>query len=446
MALLKTILSKLQNKHFLSLAGNGIMSLMSIVTTGLICRAVSIEGFGIWVFFQTTLLLIDTFRSGFITTAFIKFYSGATEERSKEIIGSTWYIALIITTICSLAVLPGVFFAGQIGNQGLKLFFQWFSVSFWVMLPYFIATCVVQAEQRFDRLLFLRSFNQIVFILCIFVLILLHKLDAQSIIYCYLISFALPGIFVLLNGWARIKTLSKKTKSGVRELYNFGKYSVGTTLSANMFRTSDTYIINFMLGPQALAIYNIGQKLMELVEIPLRSFAATGMPELSAAFNQNQRQEVISVMKKYIGMITVLLIPACIGGVFLADLAVGIIGGKQYLNTEAANVFRLFMTFALLYPADRFMALTLDVIHLPQINFYKVLVMLAANIITDFIGIHLTGNVYGVAFATVVPVLIGTAVAYWALCKNYVKFSFLNIYQTGYSESKNFLQTVLIRK
>jgi O-antigen/teichoic acid export membrane protein len=147
-------------------------------------------------------------------------------------------------------------------------------------------------------------------------------------------------------------------------------------------------------------------------------------------------------MKKYIGMLTLILLPACIIACLLADFAIGLIGGGKYVHTEAANVFRLFMTFALLYPADRFSALTLDVIHRPQVNFYKVLVMLAANIIFDYLGILVLGNVYGVAITTVVPVLIAVIISYVELNK-YQKYSFWNIYTVGFYETKLLFKQVM---
>jgi O-antigen/teichoic acid export membrane protein len=245
----------------------------------------------------------------------------------------------------------------------------------------------------------------------------------------------------LSKGWSRFTELKHSTWAAILQIYNFGKYSVGTSLSANMFSTSDTFIINFMLGKPALAIYNLGQTLMQLVEIPLRSFALTAMPELAAAYNQNDRQEVIRIMKTYAGMLSITLIPAAIIGCALADLPIYIIGGGKYAGTEAANVFRLFLTFAILFPPDRFFALTLDVVHMPQINFYKVLIMLAVNIGADFLGIYLTKNVYGIAVSTIVPILVGTLIGYWAL-NRYKAFSFWGIFKTGYSETLVLLKQI----
>ncbi len=432
---LKKIYAKINNKHFFSLAGNGIMSVFSIVTIAVLYRALSISEIGIWVFFQSTLLLVDTFRSGFLTTAFIKFYAGTDKRRAAEVAGSAWYIASVITGSLFLLNIPAFLFFREVNNAGLSLFFEWFGITYISTLPMYLAICVVQAELRFDRLFLVRLINQGLFILFIILLIILQRVNLQYVIYANLAAGLITSAFTVMTGWSMIHTFKSKTKKAIRELYHFGKFSVGTNISANLFRTTDTFIINFMLGPAALAIYNLGQRLMEVVEIPIRSFGATAMPSLSVAYNQNSKDEVIYIMKKYTGMLTVALVPVAVASVLLADVAVLIIGGEKYVHTEAANVLRLFMTFGLLYPADRYLALTLDVANQPRINFIKVLVMLAANVIFDFLGIYIFGNIYGVALATVVPILIGVSVGYWALQK-FRPFRFFSIYTLGFHECR----------
>jgi O-antigen/teichoic acid export membrane protein len=436
------IVSAIKNKHFLSLSGNVIMSGLGMLTMAVIYRSLDIQIVGVWVLFQTTLLLVETFRSGFLTTAFIKFYAGSTPERTAEIAGSAWIIGICITSILVLVNIPFMFFLNDLHDEGYMLFFKWSGLCFIFMLPTFVATCVLQGEQRFDRMLYVRAINQGGFLLYIIILIVLHKISLMGILYSYLLSYLITSIYVITMGWARINTIKSMSRKGILELFHFGKFSVGTTLSSNLFGASDTIIINMLLGKAALAVYNLGQSLMQLVEILLRSFAATAMPSLSAAFTQDSPTEVIHIMKKYVGMLTVVLIPIAICGWALADLPIYIIGGGKYIGTQAANVFRLFLAFSLLYPADRFFGLTLDVINRPRINFYKVLVMLAINISMDFLGIHLFGNIYGAALSTAIWVIAGVIIGYWALNK-YQKFSFWGIYSLGFSESKLLLSNTM---
>ncbi len=433
--MLSNIRQQISNKHFLSLAGNGIMSVLGMITIALLYHALPLAEIGAWVFFQSTFILADTLRSGFLTTAFIKFYSGASRQRSAEVAGSAWFVALCITGALLLLNVPALWVVTQFDDAGVILFCQWFGVAYLFTLPMFMASCVLQGDQRFDRLLYIRFINQGSFIVLVFACIFFGKASLQNILYSYLLSSLLTSVVAMATGWCRLPSFASKSKACILEIFHFGKYSVGTSLSANLFRSSDTFIINFMLGAPALAIYNIGQRLMEIVEIPLRSFAATGMPTLSAAYNSGNKKETIATMRKYIGLLTFSLVPAFAGAVLCADIAVALIGGGKYAHTEAANVLRIFMTFALLYPADRFFALTLDVIHKPKVNFYKVLVMLAGNIAADFAGIALFGNIYGVALATVVPILIGVVIGFRAL-QSYFPFTFFSVFSDGYKEVK----------
>ena len=410
------------------------MSGLGLITMTLIYRSLSKSDAGTWVFFQSILLLIDTFRSGFLTTAFIKFFAGASAERQKEVAGSSWYLGGIITGTLMLISFTSFFYSKFIPDEGLVLFFKYSGLYYAFSLPWFLATCVIQGEQKFDKLLYIRLSNQGSFIVFIILLIVFGKITLLNVLFVYLLSNLITSIYALAKPWARINTFKFRSISGVKEIYNFGKFSVGTALSSNMFSTSDTIIINFLLGKQALAIYNLGQTLMQLVEIPLRSFAATCMPELASAYNQNNRIEVIKIMKKYAGMLSIFLIPAALIGSALADLPIYIIGGGKYAGTEAANVFRLFLTFAIIFPPDRFFALTLDIIHQPKVNFYKVLAMLAVNIGGDFLGFYFTHNVYGIAFSTILPIITGTIIGFWALNK-YIKFSYWDIFRVGYQES-----------
>ena len=437
--MLLKVIPLIKNKHFLSLAGNVIMSGLSLVTMIIIYHALSLSDAGVWVFFQSVLILVDTFRSGFITTAFIKFYAGASPQRMTEVAGSAWWIGLIVTCILLLLNIPAYLLIPFINDESIALFVKWAGVSYIFSLPWFMATCVLQGQQRFDRLLYVRMVNQVSFLLGVAVLYFASHITVLGVLYVYLASNLITSIYALLMGWTQIGDIAKRTQSGIMELFHFGKFSVGTTLISNLFRASDTFIINFILNKQAVAIYNLGQTLMQLVEIPLRSFAATGMPELSAAYNQNNRANVISIMKRYTGTLSVILIPAVLLGCIFADVPIYLIGGSKYAGTDAANVFRLFLTFALLYPADRFFALTLDVIHHPKINFYKVLVMLLANVVFDWLGVTLLGSIYGIAIATVFPVIIGVSIGYRALCK-YYPFTLNSIYAVGFHQLKTWLR------
>lgn len=434
MPFLKKILATYNNIHLQSLLGNGVMAVFGVVSIGILYRALSVKEIGIYVFFMSILGLIDTLRSGFLTTAFIKFYSGAEKARANEVAGAAWCLALVLTGGSIVLNLITFLLSSYIDNEGMILVLKYFSLITLATLPSFMATLVVQGDKRFDRLLWLRLINQILFTGTVAVLAFLHKSTLTSIIITYILAFLISGLIAMMLGWTMLGSIKKVTKSSFLELFHFGKYSVGTMVSSNLFKVTDIFFINFYLGPAALAVYNLGGRLMQLIEIPLLSFVASGMPSLSGHYNRDEKGEMIYVMKKMIGMLTIFIFCIAFFSIVFAEPLIALIGGGKYVNTEAPHLFRIFMSMAILAPADRFFALTLDVIHKPKINFYKILVMLSANLLADYVGLMFFKSVYTITLANLVPVTLAIVISYPYLNKFY-KFNFWNIYVVGYKET-----------
>ncbi|PSR56654.1 polysaccharide biosynthesis protein [Adhaeribacter arboris] len=440
------LLKKLGNMHFLSLLGNGSMSVINMVTVALLYRSLPIADNGIWIFYQTATLFIDTFRHGILNTAFIKFYAGATKARAEEVIGSTWFLAVSISGFFILLNIPMLLVISYVQDKAIVLFIKYLTINLLFSLPSLVAICIAQGELRFDRLLYLRVSNNGLFLFFLLVLFLINQATLQNIAYANLLAILSASLIALFAGWTKIQFFHKSSTACVKEIVHFGKFTVGTFISASLFRITDTFIINFMLGPAALAIYSLGQRLMEIVEIPLRSFIATAMPSMSSAYNRGEKTEVIYTMQKYIGMITLPLIPVLLGAFAFSDLAISLIGGGKYVGTEASNVFRLFMTFALLFPADRFFAIGLDVINKPDINFRKVLIMLVINLVADYVGILIFGNVYGITISTLFPTLFAVIIGYNAMQKHYMRFNFWEAYYIGLNELKALIKLSISKK
>lgn len=411
------------------------MAVMGLLLFALLNHILSLKANGVWIIFQSTFLLVDTFRSGFLSTAFVKFYAGKTADEAKQVAGSAWFIAICITAFFLVLNIPGYYLAQHIADEGLSLFFKWFGLAFLAGLPYLMAVCITQAEERFDRLLLLRVVNQILFIGGILVCYFRVDMGIEHIVFAYVLSFALTSVFAMFMGWTNLSALKFRNHKATAALFNFGKYSVGTILSVNLFRTIDIFVINTFLSASVVAVYNLGLRLMEVIEIPLRSLVSSGMPMMVAAFNREDKKGVIAVMRQFIGMLTIAMVPILFGVILFADLPIALLGGGKYMHTEAANVLRIFMCVALFFPADRFISLTLDVIHKPQVNFYKILIMLVVNLVAAVLGAYFLQNIYGVVLASFFPVVVAIIIGYRAL-QQYFRFGFFQMYISGYKDLK----------
>jgi O-antigen/teichoic acid export membrane protein len=434
----------LKNNHLMSLSGNVVVSVMSLLSVSLLFRAMALDEIGMWFFFVSTQAFVETFRSGFISTAFIKNYSGAAAGRAAEVLGSAWAIAICITMLLIGVNLLVLLVPFEIGNAGVNLFLKWFSVTFLFNLPSVMASMVLQAQQRFDRILFMRLITQGLFIFFIISLFWLEKISLNYLFYSHLAAAAITSIFILMAGWSQVHQLSSKSMACIQEICHFGKYSVGTNIGSNLLINSDTYFITFMLGPAALAVYNLAKRFLEIIEMPLRSFMATGMSDLSVAFNQGKKEEVSRILTKYSGFLTWSFLPVIGGMLLFAEIPISIIGGAKYLETESANLLRIFIVLTLILPLDRFIAVTTDVINKPEINMVKTMLQLALNVGGNFLCILYFKSIYGVALATIPTVIIGFLFGFYSLNK-YLPISLAGILRDSYHEGKSLILYYLAR-
>jgi O-antigen/teichoic acid export membrane protein len=421
------------NKHTLSLASNAIMPVVGMVTVAMLAHSLKAE-LGNYVLFLMTFTLANFFRSGFLQTATIKFYSGASKERATTVVGSSWAVAILLTVILdTLSIAVHFIFKG---DPSVQIISKWFGIIFFCTLPSSIALWVLQAEERFDRVFILQLIGQGSIFLSVAALVIIGHAHFRNVVYAYCWSASFTSLFAIVAGWARIRSVASRTKACIRELVNFGKYSVATSISSYLLRSSDIYIIKFMFVNTAIVgVYYLPQRLMEVIEIPLRSFIATAYPAMAAAIQRDDKVYMTHVMKKYAGILTILLIPVTIIAFVTADMAIKIIGGDTFVQSDAANVFRIFMSFAVLLPIDRFFGITLDILNKPHINMIKVLLMLTVNIAGDFAGIYLTHNLYGVALSSIFTFLTGIIYGYWVLKRN-LQFKLRDIFKLGLSETR----------
>ena len=425
--------------------GNGIIAVMNLVQMSLIYHKLEISDVGNWVFFLSTIGIIESVRNGFLATATIKFYAGTSGDRAKEVLGSVWFLALAITglfVVVDLCFLP---FLKVMPDEDLRITIRWVGITFISSLPYTLITWVLTAEERYDKILLLRMVNSGSMILAIAIQIFYSKLTLESMMWINFLTNMLTNIVGYVSGMAKMKTVFSRSKASIYEIFHFGKYSLGTNLVSNLLRNTDVFILRFLLGKEAVAIYNIPVKLMEIFEIPLRSFVGTGMSGMAIAYNNNNFQRIKVILTKYAGMLTMAFIPLIIFSNIVAELAVRVVGGYAYIHTPAVILFRIFIIWSIMYPIDRFNGATLDVIHRPKTNFHKVMLMLAVNIVADFIGILLLKNIYGVAVGSILTISTGLIFGYIELRKS-IDYSFKDILVTGLVESRLFLKDKFSRK
>ncbi len=411
--------------NFLSLTGNLSIAFFGFAGFALLARTFPTEVFGQWVLYISSGAFIEMFRFGITNTAIIRYLSGVNEQDRIKYIGSNGLIGVIATTFIALIlVICQLLFPIPIKNAGYELFFTWYPLLGFVNLPLNTALVIMQADQKFGKILQIKAINSGGFFLVLLLNYLWFDMTLIQLVWAQLLITLFTSFICIYNQWDGLRYIGKSTSQSNKVLLNFGKYTTFTLIGTNLLRSADTLIISLSpLGTAAVALYSIPMKLTELQQIPLRSFVATAFPKMSKASIQGRIDEVKTTFYTYSGAMTYLFVFISLFTFVFADFFVLILGGSQYMGTDpvtgfnTSNIVRVFSLYGLLLPIDRMTGVGLDSINKPGKNLIKVGFMVIANIIGDLIAVFIFKSLIMVAITSIVFTLIGIIIGFYFLNK-----------------------------
>jgi len=437
-------LSILRNRHFHSLMGNVIMAFFNVLSFALLVRMLSLSAFGEWVLFLATYNILDQVRTAMLQSGIIKFSAEVDETVSKQVTGAAWYISLLLTgcfIILSLIVYAAAY---PFFSPTWHFFLGWLGIMTLLSLPFNFATWVLQAAHRFDKIVQIRILQNGSFLVLLGILFFIKQVTLHNVLYAYSASLLVTSLYCLFFKWTALHTMAARTKQQVKDLYRYGRLIVGSMVSSSLLNYSDNLVLRTMLSPAAVAVYSIPQKFMEVIEIILRSFVATSQPTISGAANRGDWQGVSRAFCKYTGTVSIMIIPFVAGLLLFTKPLIVILAAKAYL--PATDIVRIFLLSAILYPIDRFIGVTLDMINKPLINFYKNLLKLILNIILDIELVLLFNDIRAVAIASSLNLLFAVVFGYYFLRRSLSDVSIKSIWKDGWQECKGLLSKIKMRR
>ena len=416
--------------------GNGFTSVIGFGMAYIIFHYLSVEEAGVWYFLQSFVGLCEACRYGFLSTAAVKFYAGTDKERGATVLGSVWFLAIGLSLLFMALNGLAFFYLPFTHNYEIILCIKWVGLNYLSSLPADVVFWRLQADEQYGKMFWFRMINSCSTIASFIILVLLHRFTLENVIIYNFVTNWTSSIIGIIWYKSGIQYIGKRTKECMREIFHFGKYTFGTTMFASLLGNTDTWILNFVLGPAAVGIYNLGTRLMAIADLPIRSFATTAMSEMSIAYNAKDNEGVGHLFRKYAGMLTVAFIAVVPAVLPLAGFAIRLLGGHKFDGVDgatAANVFRLVMILAIAYPIDRFNGIALDVTHHTKVNFFKMVIVIALKISCGFIFTEVLKNVYGIVVANYLSLIVSVAYGYYQLRKH-VPHSLTGILGIGYKE------------
>lgn len=429
---------------------------MGLLSFMILMRMLTIPDFGKWVLFTAPASLIDMLRFGLSKEALVRFLSSPTPEDRKYYLGSSWIIGfLILIPITAILWCLTLIIPGTLESSGYDVFCYWYPVLALINLPWNYAWTIFQAELQFAKIFWIRFFNLCSFLVIIFIAYLLTDINITVVVMIYLLTNLATSLFCILRKWTGLEYLRYFTKTKMKEVLRYGQFSMGTKVGSSLLKGADSFIISFSAycGPAGVAMYAIPLKYVELIEIPLISFATTAFPKLSKESLDNNMQRFKEIYYSYTGIVAYLFIAIALVSLIFNKLFILFIGGNQYreLLTPLSYVMIAMIMYCVLLPLDRFTGVALDSLNKPQRNFQKVIYMTTANILGDIFavfGMHylfpemaVTSILFFVAVASIVFSLIGIFVGYRFL-RQEIDISFFDIFRKGYDFYKNYIARI----
>ncbi len=426
------ILKLIKSKSFASLAGNGIGALLGILSFAVLARFLPSDDFGTWILFLGTYSIFETLRSGMILNALIKNFAQSNTNLDKYITtGSALVLSIIITLIYLLLILVIYFVFCQFNILvSYQYFFIWYAFFAVTSLPHNFASWYLNAKLEIISMSVLKLLTQVLFLVsCYF--FFYNGYTFNDVFVAYLIAQIIPSLYSIIMGWSGIGYMYLKSKKQMKELFHFGKYSMGTLIGSNLIKNSDNYIIGGMLNNAAVAIYSVPSRIIEIIEIPIRSFVITTLPLLAKVYANGDVALLKQEFERKAGFMFILLLPLSLICLVFAPQIVWFISGDKY--QDSVYILRLFSIYTAIIPLDKFSGIMLDIINKPNMNFIKVIVMLVVNVVGDYLGLFKFGTIEAVAIVSTFTFGSGMIFGF-VLLKKHLNVSFFNTLKLGVLE------------
>lgn len=402
----------LKNSRVWLMVGNIFNAGFGFLSIGILARSLSTDDFGSWVIFVTNMGFVEMIRSGFVYQALVKFVSSAENEQdSQRITNAAWQISTLLSVVLAFVIFISQFlFSAGIKANHFELFFQYYPIVLMLMLPINMATWVAHANQKYFKMWLVNFLSSFPFLLIIFIF---KSSKLIEILWVFAAVRGSVGLVCLFDSKYRI-TIKPDIKT-IKELLGFSKFTVLTTISTNILKSADVLLINAFLGPTMVAIYNIPIKLLEVVEIPLRSWAMSAFPRLSKLAADGNLSQFKSNFTKEVKYFTLLLLPFLGIAFHFSEQIVTLYAGEGFV--AASPILKVFTVYLLIMPLDRYLGIALDSINLPHINTMKVVLMASLNIFGDWYILSHHLNLEAVAMVTVANTLFGIFVGLFFINK-----------------------------
>ncbi|MFY0686983.1 MAG: oligosaccharide flippase family protein [Cyclobacteriaceae bacterium] len=364
--------------NFRSLLGNLVASTLGIISFVLVAKKTEVAVFGAFALFMSVAGIFDLLKTGLIRQGLVREISTtSSQETHKKVFKNS---LLLNHLILMIFVLPLPFGWAYEGSNNAILVLRWYPLLAASQSMHHIGSWISHAKQDFFRMNLFRIVANSIITLCLLITDSLAFENLMAII----ISGNLIASLLAISTMKELRHTPTYFPILSNHLLQFGKKNVLTLLGGNLLKNTDIIILGLYFSNHEVAQFAVPLKLLEMVDIPLRSFVSTAYPKLSRSFTNGSITDYKLIISDCFKKSYLIALPIAVACMIAPNLIFTAVSGKL-ITTDSIFIMRLISIAMILQPLDKLIGVSLDAQNKPGKNAYKVWIMVGINIIGDLI-------------------------------------------------------------
>lgn len=396
---------------FLTLLERGTGLVFALGTVMLLSRGTTKPDFAAWGLFLLITYTLEMGRNGLIQNGLVRFLAlhQTDAQAYKAILTGAFYLNIGFSLLSNLILWAATdWLANTYQTPALAEILPIYFVTNVVMIFSSQFNFVQQANFEF-RGIFWSTFLQrgFLFVWVVYCRLFDHTMILWQLACAMLVGSCLGALaswryarpFWPASFWSGLFQSAHRNLGGqwALKLASYGRYVLGTNLSAMFYKNIDKLTLGHLLGPAAFAIYDIAGRVTQLVEAPSFSIAAIVFPQSAQRLETQGPEGIRTLYERSVGAILAIILPFLLFVLLFAEFAVRILAGPHY--AESANILRLTAFFGLFMPFAVQFGTILDSTGKPKTNFRYTLLTALLNLGLNALFIRKFGLI-GAALAT----------------------------------------------
>lgn len=407
----------------------------------ILARMLPKSDFGVWVLFASIVSIIETLREGFIKNPFIAHLASCEPVQRDKMASSSFFLnavySFFISVILLLVAIPleNFWAASQ-----LSVLLRIYAITNMVFIFFSHFEYVQQAAIEYKGIFFshlTRSVIPTIYIAGMF--FLNREVSLPQLAWAALVANAAGAVVCVVSAKKMTHKFVSPHPKMVKEMFQFGRFTFGSNVSALAIRNTDTWMLGRMISMEAVAAYNPAVRIANLVEIPTLTAANLVFPKLAEQYNKENPSYVRWLYERSLGFVMAVMIPALLTMFFFSDWIVVQLAGEKY--REYGYLLQITAFYCLFIPFARQFGMLLEAVRKPHINFFFVFGTAILNVISNYLCILYFG-IAGAAYATLLTYMVRFVLQQIILYKMFniltgrvFKYAY-NFYSEGYSMLK----------